>query len=53
MGRTFNCGGIEMDAKELMIGDYVRLVADGDNEILQVSYIRKDGVIFEKYAVFF
>lgn len=42
-----------IDSKKLMIGDYVRLTADGDNEILQVTSVHKKGVGFEKYAVYF
>ncbi len=42
-----------MNVRELQIADWVRLVADGDNEILQVTYVREDGVGFKKYAVYF
>lgn len=40
-------------SSELMIGDWVRLVADNEEEVLQVNYIRRDGVGFKKYAVYF
>ena len=42
-----------MKANELMIGDWVRLVADDSNECLQVSYVRHDGVGFKQYSHFF
>lgn len=42
-----------IEPKELMCGDWVRLVADNDNEVLQVNYVRRDGVGFKKYVVYF
>ena len=42
-----------IEPKELMWGDWVRLVADNDNEVLQVNYVRRDGVGFKKYVVYF
>lgn len=42
-----------MKINNLMIDDWVKLVADDTEEFLQVNYVRRDGVGFKKYSHFF